>query len=60
MNDKALIKLVDLVYQKYKDFLEDPETPEKAKDVIRALGAIKDGKPVTIKEEKGNNDNTKN
>ena len=56
MIEKALIKMVDLVYLKYKDFLEDPGTPEKAKNVIRALGAIKDGKQITIKEEKGNDD----
>ena len=56
MNEKALIKTVDLVYLKYKDFLKDPGTPEKAKDVIRALGAIKDGKPVTLKKEEGNDE----
>lgn len=56
MNEKALIKVVDLVYQKYRDFLEDPGTPEKAKNVIRALGAIKDGKEIAIKEGKGNDE----
>lgn len=56
MNEEALIKTVDLVYQKYSDFLEDPGTPEKAKTVIRALGAIKDGKQIVIKEEKENDD----
>ena len=56
MIEKALIAMVDLVYQKYKDFLEDPGTPEKAKNVIRALGAIKDGKLTMSKEGKGNDD----
>lgn len=56
MIEKALIAMVDLVYQKYKDFLEDPGTPEKAKDIIRALGAIKDGKLAMPKEEKGNDE----
>jgi hypothetical protein len=60
MNEKALIKMVDSVYQKYKDFLKDPGTPEKAKDIIRALGAIKDGKLVMPKEGKGNDEQTNN
>ena len=60
MNEIALIKTVDLVYQKYRDFLEDPGTPEKVKTVIRALGAIKDGKQIAIKKEKGNDDKQNN
>jgi len=54
MTDERITKMVGLVYYKYKDLLEDPGTPDKVKDIIRVLGAIKDGKPVMIKEEKGN------
>jgi hypothetical protein len=51
MNEHVVIKTVDLVYHKYKDLLTDPGTPQKVKDILKALAAIKDGKQIEIKEE---------
>ena len=56
MNENVVIKTVDLVYHKYEDLLTDPVVSQKVKDTIKMLGAIKDGKQIVIKEEKGNNE----
>ena len=58
MNEHVVIKTVDLMYYRYKDLLTDPVTPQKVKDIIKMLGAIKDGKQIAIKEEKGNDEQT--
>ena len=56
MTKNVVVKTVDLVYHRYKDLLTDPGTPQKVKDIIRTLGAIKDGKLTMPKEGKGNDD----